>query len=153
SSKNDRPPKGEPASPRKSRQKSQPARFLLQQRQCRNSVTKWRQISSLRAELVGNSLALTHTHTHNPSPALRQARTKQLDEGLERASRRAGEGRGRRMYRILAVALWCFLQAEGRHPEITLRSSSNNNGNFLDNDKWLSTVSQYDKDKYWNKFR
>ncbi|XP_060544522.1 testican-1 isoform X1 [Pantherophis guttatus] len=61
------------------------------------------------------------------------------------------------MYRILAVALWCFLQAEGRHPEITLRSSSssnnNNNGNFLDNDKWLSTVSQYDKDKYWNKFR
>ncbi|XP_039184134.1 testican-1-like isoform X2 [Crotalus tigris] len=55
------------------------------------------------------------------------------------------------MYRILAVALWCFLQAEGRHPEITLRSS--NNGNFLDNDKWLSTVSQYDKDKYWNKFR
>ncbi|KAK9406535.1 testican-1-like [Crotalus adamanteus] len=56
-----------------------------------------------------------------------------------------------KMYRILAVALWCFLQAEGRHPEITLRSS--NNGNFLDNDKWLSTVSQYDKDKYWNKFR
>ncbi|XP_070595309.1 testican-1 isoform X3 [Erythrolamprus reginae] len=60
------------------------------------------------------------------------------------------------MYRILAIGLWCFLQAEGRHPEITLRSSSsnnNNNGNFLDNDKWLSTVSQYDKDKYWNKFR
>ncbi|XP_058026276.1 testican-1 isoform X1 [Ahaetulla prasina] len=63
-----------------------------------------------------------------------------------------------KMYRILAVALWCFLQAEGRHPETTLRSSSSsssssNNGNFLDNDKWLSTVSQYDKDKYWNKFR
>uniref|UniRef100_A0A8D2LGH0 Testican-1 n=1 Tax=Varanus komodoensis TaxID=61221 RepID=A0A8D2LGH0_VARKO len=32
-------------------------------------------------------------------------------------------------------------------------AAGSNNGNFLDNDKWLSTVSQYDKDKYWNKFR
>ncbi|XP_061473178.1 testican-1 isoform X2 [Rhineura floridana] len=55
------------------------------------------------------------------------------------------------MRRILAVVVWCFLQVEGRHPEII--SGSSHNGNFLDNDKWLSTVSQYDKDKYWNKFR
>ncbi|XP_016131849.1 testican-1-like isoform X4 [Sinocyclocheilus grahami] len=26
-------------------------------------------------------------------------------------------------------------------------------GNPLDNDKWMSTVSRYDKSKYWNKFR
>ncbi|KAI7801567.1 hypothetical protein IRJ41_017456 [Triplophysa rosa] len=26
-------------------------------------------------------------------------------------------------------------------------------GNPLDNEKWMSTVSQYDKSKYWNKFR
>uniref|UniRef100_A0A8D0DVC6 Uncharacterized protein n=1 Tax=Salvator merianae TaxID=96440 RepID=A0A8D0DVC6_SALMN len=37
----------------------------------------------------------------------------------------------------------CFLAA----------AMSSNNGNFLDNDQWLSTVSQYDRDKYWNKFR
>ncbi|XP_015205471.1 testican-1 isoform X2 [Lepisosteus oculatus] len=43
-----------------------------------------------------------------------------------------------------------LLQVEGRRPEII---TSNNNGNSLDNDKWLSTVSQYDKDRYWNKFR
>ncbi|KAG6941168.1 SPARC/osteonectin, cwcv and kazal like domains proteoglycan 1, partial [Chelydra serpentina] len=42
-------------------------------------------------------------------------------------------------------------QVEGRHPEIL--PSHHNSGNFLDNDKWLSTVSQYEKDKYWNKFR
>ncbi|XP_048347041.1 testican-1 isoform X3 [Sphaerodactylus townsendi] len=56
-----------------------------------------------------------------------------------------------KMHRILAIVVWCFLQVEGRHPEIFTGSSSN--GNFLDSDKWLSTVSQYDKDKYWNKFR
>lgn len=52
---------------------------------------------------------------------------------------------------MLVIAAWCFLQVESRHPEIVTGSS--NHGNFLDNDKWLSTVSQYDKDKYWNKFR
>ncbi|XP_046756429.1 testican-1 isoform X3 [Gallus gallus] len=52
---------------------------------------------------------------------------------------------------VLVIAAWCFLQVESRHPEIITGSS--NHGNFLDNDKWLSTVSQYDKDKYWNKFR
>ncbi|KAF4790879.1 hypothetical protein TURU_137775 [Turdus rufiventris] len=52
---------------------------------------------------------------------------------------------------MLVIAAWCFLQVESRHPEII--TSNSNHGNFLDNDKWLSTVSQYDKDKYWNKFR
>lgn len=52
---------------------------------------------------------------------------------------------------VLVIAAWCFLQVESRHPEII--TSNSNHGNFLDNDKWLSTVSQYDKDKYWNKFR
>lgn len=52
---------------------------------------------------------------------------------------------------MLVIAAWCFLQVESRHPEII--TSNSNHGNFLDNDKWLSTVSQYDRDKYWNKFR
>ncbi|XP_010009462.1 PREDICTED: testican-3-like [Nestor notabilis] len=52
---------------------------------------------------------------------------------------------------VLVIAAWCFLQVESRHPEII--TSNSNHGNFLDNDKWLSTVSQYDRDKYWNKFR
>lgn len=52
---------------------------------------------------------------------------------------------------VLVLAAWCFLQVESRHPEVITSSSSR--GNFLDNDKWLSTVSQYDRDKYWNKFR
>ncbi|XP_010157242.1 PREDICTED: testican-1-like [Eurypyga helias] len=52
---------------------------------------------------------------------------------------------------VLVIVAWCFLQVESRHPEII--TSNSNHGNFLDNDKWLSTVSQYDKDKYWNKFR
>uniref|UniRef100_A0A8C4VZS5 Testican-1 n=1 Tax=Gopherus evgoodei TaxID=1825980 RepID=A0A8C4VZS5_9SAUR len=55
------------------------------------------------------------------------------------------------MTRIAVIVAWCFLQVEGRHPE-TL-PSHHSNGNFLDNDKWLSTVSQYERDKYWNKFR
>ncbi|KAJ7421970.1 testican-3-like protein [Willisornis vidua] len=55
------------------------------------------------------------------------------------------------MSRVLVIAAWCFLQVESRHPEII--TSNSNHGNFLDNDKWLSTVSQYDRDKYWNKFR
>uniref|UniRef100_A0A803SNX4 Uncharacterized protein n=1 Tax=Anolis carolinensis TaxID=28377 RepID=A0A803SNX4_ANOCA len=56
------------------------------------------------------------------------------------------------MHRILALVVWCFLQVEGRHPDIAPARSSSH-ASFLDNDKWLSTVSQYDKDKYWNKFR
>ncbi|KAG5853180.1 hypothetical protein ANANG_G00070320, partial [Anguilla anguilla] len=44
-----------------------------------------------------------------------------------------------------------LLHAEGRRAEMTI--ANNNNGHSLDNDKWLSTVSQYDKDRYWNKFR
>uniref|UniRef100_A0A8C0IQL0 Uncharacterized protein n=1 Tax=Chelonoidis abingdonii TaxID=106734 RepID=A0A8C0IQL0_CHEAB len=51
----------------------------------------------------------------------------------------------------LVIVAWCFLQVEARHPE-TL-PSHHNNGDFLDSDKWLSTVSQYERDKYWNKFR
>ncbi|XP_041121022.1 testican-1-like isoform X3 [Polyodon spathula] len=45
-----------------------------------------------------------------------------------------------------------LLQVEGSRPEM-ITVKNNNNGNSLDNDKWLSTVSQYDKDRYWNKFR
>lgn len=51
-----------------------------------------------------------------------------------------------------AAAAWCFLQAESRHVE-ALAGGAGPNGNFLDNDQWLSTVSQYDRDKYWNRFR
>lgn len=35
----------------------------------------------------------------------------------------------------------------------TAVTGNNNNGHALDNDEWLSTVSQYDKDRYWDKFR
>ncbi|XP_056146780.1 testican-1-like [Lampris incognitus] len=31
--------------------------------------------------------------------------------------------------------------------------TAHNNGHALDNDKWLSAASQYDKERYWNKFR
>lgn len=51
-----------------------------------------------------------------------------------------------------AAAAWCFLQAESRQVE-ALGGGAGPNGNFLDNDQWLSTVSQYDPDKYWNRFR
>ncbi|XP_065411117.1 testican-1 isoform X1 [Chrysemys picta bellii] len=76
--------------------------------------------------------------------------------GRERAAAAAARAEpsapaGPKMTRIVVIVAWCFLQVEGRHPE-TL-PSHHNNGNFLDNDKWLSTVSQYEKDKYWNKFR
>ncbi|XP_038628198.1 testican-1 isoform X2 [Tachyglossus aculeatus] len=54
------------------------------------------------------------------------------------------------MPRIMVIVAWCVLQAESRHPDLP---AANPHGNFLDNDRWLSTVSQYDKDKYWNKFR
>lgn len=52
-----------------------------------------------------------------------------------------------------AAAAWCFLQVESRHLEALAGGAGPNNGNFLDNDQWLSTVSQYDRDKYWNRFR
>lgn len=52
-----------------------------------------------------------------------------------------------------AAAAWCFLQVESRHLEALAGAAEPNNGNFLDNDQWLSTVSQYDRDKYWNRFR
>ncbi|XP_036081039.1 testican-1 isoform X1 [Rousettus aegyptiacus] len=52
-----------------------------------------------------------------------------------------------------AAAAWCFLQVETRHLEALAGAAEPNNGNFLDNDQWLSTVSQYDRDKYWNRFR
>uniref|UniRef100_A0A8C2JT48 Uncharacterized protein n=1 Tax=Cyprinus carpio TaxID=7962 RepID=A0A8C2JT48_CYPCA len=35
----------------------------------------------------------------------------------------------------------------------TVSVTGGSDGNPLDNDKWMSTVSQYDKSKYWNKFR
>uniref|UniRef100_A0A8C0RDV1 Testican-1 n=3 Tax=Canis lupus TaxID=9612 RepID=A0A8C0RDV1_CANLF len=52
-----------------------------------------------------------------------------------------------------AAAAWCFLQVESRHLDAPAGGAGPNNGNFLDNDQWLSTVSQYDRDKYWNRFR
>uniref|UniRef100_A0A8C7ESQ2 Testican-1 n=1 Tax=Neovison vison TaxID=452646 RepID=A0A8C7ESQ2_NEOVI len=52
-----------------------------------------------------------------------------------------------------AAAAWCFLQVESRHLDALAGGADPNNGNFLDNDQWLSTVSQYDRDKYWNRFR
>ncbi|XP_036798742.1 testican-1 isoform X1 [Oncorhynchus mykiss] len=44
-----------------------------------------------------------------------------------------------------------LLRAEGRRGGTVV--GNKNIGHALDNDKWLSTVSQYDKDRYWNKFR
>lgn len=52
-----------------------------------------------------------------------------------------------------AAAAWCFLQVESRHLDALAGGAGPNNGNFLDNDQWLSTVSQYERDKYWNRFR
>ncbi|XP_077780669.1 testican-1 isoform X2 [Podarcis muralis] len=144
--------------------REEPAPFLLRQPPppFHRSVSKRRQISMIHAEP-----ARRHARTHRPT--LTQAHTKRLGEagaGLRRRAsgerrckarrngwQRAEDGKALwpKMHRILAIVVWCFLQVEGRHPEIIPGSS--NNGNFLDNDKWLSTVSQYDKDKYWNKFR
>uniref|UniRef100_F6U9A1 Keratinocyte differentiation associated protein n=1 Tax=Ornithorhynchus anatinus TaxID=9258 RepID=F6U9A1_ORNAN len=55
-----------------------------------------------------------------------------------------------KMTRIMVIVAWCVLQAESRHPDTP---AANPHDNFLDDDRWLSTVSQYDKNKYWNKFR
>ncbi|XP_005078455.1 testican-1 isoform X1 [Mesocricetus auratus] len=52
-----------------------------------------------------------------------------------------------------AAAAWCFLQVDSRHLDAFAGGAALNNANFLDNDQWLSTVSQYDRDKYWNRFR
>lgn len=49
---------------------------------------------------------------------------------------------------LLCVAAVAFLQIEGRH------RAAADNGNFLDDKQWLTTVSQYDKEPgHWNKFR
>ncbi|XP_006866162.1 PREDICTED: testican-1 isoform X1 [Chrysochloris asiatica] len=53
----------------------------------------------------------------------------------------------------VAAAAWCVVQVESRHLDALPGGAGPNNGNFLDNDQWLSTVSQYDRDKYWNRFR
>ncbi|KPP77497.1 hypothetical protein Z043_103083 [Scleropages formosus] len=69
---------------------------------------------------------------------------------LDRDSAVAEGGPSKMLWCLLA--LWAMLlHAEGRRADPLLRN--NNNGHSLDNDKWLSTVSQYDKDRYWNKFR
>lgn len=52
-----------------------------------------------------------------------------------------------------AAAAWCVLQVHSRHLEARAGAAEPNPGNFLDNDQWLSTVSQYDRDKSWNRFR
>lgn len=54
------------------------------------------------------------------------------------------------LYCLLALVT-VLLGADARRGETTF--GNNNNGNPLDNEKWMSTVSQYDKDRYWNKFR
>lgn len=69
---------------------------------------------------------------------------------LRRAALSPGALLSLQMSGVLVIAACCFLQVQSRQPEIITSSS---HGNFLDNDKWLSTVSQYDRDKYWNKFR
>ncbi|XP_030621250.1 testican-1 [Chanos chanos] len=51
---------------------------------------------------------------------------------------------------LFALVTLLLLHAEGRRGDTAV---ANSNGNPLDNDKWMSTVSQYDKDRYWNKFR
>ncbi|XP_041930717.1 testican-1 isoform X2 [Alosa alosa] len=56
------------------------------------------------------------------------------------------------LYCLLALVTLVLLGADARRGETTF-GNNNNNGNPLDNDKWMSTVSQYDKDRYWNKFR
>ncbi|VCX40824.1 unnamed protein product, partial [Gulo gulo] len=38
------------------------------------------------------------------------------------------------------AAAWCFLQVESRHLDALAGGAGPNNGNFLDNDQWLSTV-------------
>ncbi|XP_067899716.1 testican-1 isoform X1 [Heterodontus francisci] len=49
---------------------------------------------------------------------------------------------------LVGVFIAVCLEVESRRPEAT------NAVNFLDNEKWLTTVSQYDKElRYWNKFR
>nr|CAI9688873.1 unnamed protein product [Rangifer tarandus platyrhynchus] len=74
-----------------------------------------------------------------------------------RATRTRGPGPGAKMPAIAvlaaAAAAWCFLQVESRHLDALAGGAGHNNGNFLDNDQWLSTVSQYERDKYWNRFR
>uniref|UniRef100_A0A8C9NYE1 Uncharacterized protein n=1 Tax=Spermophilus dauricus TaxID=99837 RepID=A0A8C9NYE1_SPEDA len=57
---------------------------------------------------------------------------------------------------LKAVGTVCASAACGsrsRHLDAFARGAGLDNGNFLDNDQWLSTVSQYDRDKYWNRFR
>ncbi|XP_059372342.1 testican-1-like [Carassius carassius] len=49
----------------------------------------------------------------------------------------------------MMLGLGLFVSLVGLTVSVTGRSD----GNPLDNDKWMSTVSQYDKSKYWNKFR
>ncbi|GCB71988.1 hypothetical protein scyTo_0008992 [Scyliorhinus torazame] len=49
---------------------------------------------------------------------------------------------------LVGVLIAVCLEVESRRPEAT------NAVSFLDNEKWLTTVSQYDKElRYWNKFR
>ncbi|XP_072112038.1 testican-3 isoform X5 [Mobula birostris] len=49
---------------------------------------------------------------------------------------------------LLCVVAVAFLQIEGR------QRATADNGNFLDDKQWLTTVSQYDKEPgHWNKFR
>ncbi|EDL41246.1 sparc/osteonectin, cwcv and kazal-like domains proteoglycan 1, isoform CRA_a, partial [Mus musculus] len=73
------------------------------------------------------------------------------------ATRAPGLGRAPKMPAIAvlaaAAAAWCFLQVDSRHLDALAGGAALNNANFLDNDQWLSTVSQYDRDKYWNRFR
>uniref|UniRef100_A0A4W4G1S0 Testican-3 n=1 Tax=Electrophorus electricus TaxID=8005 RepID=A0A4W4G1S0_ELEEL len=55
------------------------------------------------------------------------------------------------LYRLLLPIAALLLRAEGKREETAV--GIHNNGNPPDNDKWLSSVSQYDKEKHWNRFR
>lgn len=55
------------------------------------------------------------------------------------------------MLAAAVAAACCFLQVQSRH--LDAPAARPDRGHLLDNDQWLSTVSQYDRDKYWNRFR
>uniref|UniRef100_A0A4W5RS43 Uncharacterized protein n=1 Tax=Hucho hucho TaxID=62062 RepID=A0A4W5RS43_9TELE len=52
-----------------------------------------------------------------------------------------------------AICLQMFIISLGGGRRGVTVVGNKNIGHALDNDKWLSTVSQYDNDRYWNKFR
>ncbi|KTG04561.1 hypothetical protein cypCar_00033654, partial [Cyprinus carpio] len=96
--------------------------------------------SAAAARIGGNSL------THSPS------RVSDTLRSNGRAARPVsnhpfGSGEPSRLEMMLSLGLFVSLVVW------TVSVTGGSDGNPLDNDKWMSTVSQYDKSKYWNKFR